>query len=140
MFQIVVLQTSYHAYMACIEELEALGLVRYKDFLMIEDAPEDSLFKANARQLFVTGTFSGSPQGVGEMVQKARGLNPSLVTVAYAIDVIDGPFERQVVKDGGARARFRQMIQDFLGGALNRTQIKWEPQPAPNRLVYRNCL
>lgn len=125
---IIVLQTSFPAFMMCREELEMMGLKEDHDFLLLDNKPEEQLFVPGLRQLFITGSFYGSDDGVGEMVQTARDKNPELVTVSFATHEIDGPFDRQVRKRFGMQQQFRNTIGDFQNGTLIRTETNWKPK------------
>lgn len=125
--QIVVLQTSFSGFMACRETLEEMGMVMDKDFTMLDDnVLLENEFEPGQRQFFVTGTFSGSKNGVAEMVQKVREYSPELVCASFAIDHIDGPFDYKIEKGGGrGRENFAAAVKAFLAGSINRTDVEW---------------
>lgn len=125
---IIVLQTSHSAFIMCRMELKMMGLKEDQDFVLLDEEPEEHLFTAGTRQLFITGSFSGSDEGVGEMVQAARDRNPELVTVSFAIHEIDGPFDLQVRKRIGMQDQFKKIVEDFQNGTLVRTETNWEPE------------
>ena len=128
--RIVVLQSSHHGFMLCREELEKMGLEMETDFYLLSyESGIHDLWVPGKRQLLVTGSFSGSKDGVAEMVQKARDCNPELVCMSFALNPIPGPFDHAIEK---GRENFVAAVQGFLAGTLNRTEVQWTP-PAPKR-------
>jgi hypothetical protein len=125
---IIVLQTAYSAFMMCRGLLQNMGLKEGHDFMLLDEEPEEHLFTAGTRQLFITGSFCGCDEGVAEMVQAARDRNPELVTVSFASHEIDGPFDQQVRKRIGMSGQFRKIIEDFQNGTLVRTETNWKPK------------
>lgn len=131
--KIIVLQSSRSGFMLCRGELEKMGLEMDTDFYIFSDETcVHSQWEAGQRQLFITGTFSGSEEGVAEMVQKARECNQELVCMSFALDPIAGPFDHTIEKGSGSRENFVAAVQGFLDGTLNRTDVKWTP-PAPKK-------
>ncbi len=119
--RIIIMQSSHHGFMFCCEELGRMGLQVDTDFSIFRDELGiHDQWEPGKRQLFITGTFSGSEEGVVEMVQEARECNPELVCMSFSVDPIEGPFDHVIEKN---RENFVAAVRGFLDGTLNRTGV-----------------
>lgn len=132
--KIVLLQTAFHARMACEEYLRSLNMVKDRDFVLISDPGRLKLFLENGkRQLFITGSFTGSTEGIAEMVQEARESNSELVCMSFAIDPLPGEFDYNIqkIRDAREQGKFLEAVNGFLTGAINRGPKKTEADYNP---------
>lgn len=126
--KVIVLQTSFHAVRWCQEVLPTLGLGD-NEFTVESDIDWiEKHIVPNTRQLLITGSFSGSTDGLPEFIENLRKKNSKLIVAGYSVNgVLSGPFDLHINKNRRDDA-FQNTIRDFVSGKLQQNpDLFWNP-------------
>jgi hypothetical protein len=126
--KVIVLQTSFHAVRWCQEVLPTLGLGD-GEFAVEHDSDWiEQHIVPNTRQLFITGSFSGSTDGLPEFIENLRKKNSKLIVASYSVNgVLSGTFDLHIQKNRDDDA-FQDTVLDFVSGKLQQNpDLFWNP-------------
>lgn len=126
MAKIIVMQTVGSTLWECGKLLRSVGLREGKDFLLSSSPPNVKDFLPGETQLFITGSFWGSNNGVVDMVTAAKKQNPRLTTVFFSVNEIASDlFDYQITKsDPDCWERLEKIVQGFLANTKDRNVLK----------------